>query len=240
MNVRILALTLGVATLAATSAIAATGTGYTLFGRATYVMPGNASNRAVQLISDLSNANPADDFSGIDFAVPAGMTFNSLSDLATDYKFTANSCGGGSPRFQINIGGVNAFVYIGPPPNYTACPQNVWSNTGNLATPAGFIDTSQLPGGTMYDTFAAARIKYGTMEITGIQLVADAGWAFPSGVQTVLIDNTQINSTLYPYEPKSEEDCMDGGWRNFTSAPGPFKNQGQCVSHFASEGHGNH
>ena len=154
--------------------------------------------------------------------------------------FTAGSCGGGSPRFQINVGGVNAFVYIGPPPGYTACPQNVWTITTNLATPGSFIDTSQLPGGSFYDTFAAADAKYGTLTVTGIQLVVDGGWAFPATGQTVQIDNTQINNTTYTYEPNNKNDCKNGGLQNFTSAPGPFKNQGRCVSYFASDSHGNH
>ena len=47
-----------------------------------------------------------------------------------------------------------------------------------------------------------------------------------------------VNGTTYTYEPNSKDDCMNGGWQNFTSAPGPFKNQGQCVSFFAS-GKGN-
>jgi len=235
MNSKTLALTVGALAIAAVSAIAATGSGYTLFGGATYVMPGHNSNRAVNLVS-----NSTVPYSGIDFAVPSTLTFADIQTLSSDYMFTAGSCGVGSPRFQINVGGVNAFVYIGPPPNYTGCPQNVWLNTGNLATPGSFIDTSQLPGGTFYDTFAAADIKYGTMSVTGIQLVADAGYAFPPTGQDVQIDNTQINQTVYTYEPNSKEDCKNGGWQNFTSAPGPFKNQGQCVSYFASDGHGNH
>lgn len=241
MNTKTLALTLGAVTIAAVSAIAAVGSGYTLFGGATYVMPGYNSNRAVQLISDGTvPSTPAAPYSGIDFAVPSTLTFADIQTLSTDYMFTAGSCGGGSPRFQINVGGVNANVYIGPPPSYADCPPNVWVNTGNLATPGSFIDTSQLPGGTFYDTFAAADVKYGSVTVTGIQLVADAGWAFPSTGQTVQIDNTQINNTLYTYEPDSKDDCKNGGWQNFTFAPGPFKNQGQCVSHFASDGNGNH
>jgi hypothetical protein len=47
MNIKTLALTVGALTIAATSLVAAVGSGYTLFGGATYVMPGNASNRAV-------------------------------------------------------------------------------------------------------------------------------------------------------------------------------------------------
>ena len=33
----------------------------------------------------------------------------------------------------------------------------------------------------------------------------------------------------------TNNDCKDGGWRNFVSSPGPFKNQGQCVSYFATQ-----
>jgi YVTN family beta-propeller protein len=29
--------------------------------------------------------------------------------------------------------------------------------------------------------------------------------------------------------------CKDGGWLNFASSPGPFKNEGQCVSYFAKQ-----
>jgi hypothetical protein len=68
-------------------------------------------------------------------------------------------------------------------------------------------------------------------DVTDIFLVSDDG---PSGSQTVLIDNTDVNGTTYDYEFASKDDCKDGGWQNFTFAPGPFKNQGQCVSNFAN------
>jgi len=210
------------------SAVAAGG--YTLFGDATLVHPGNNSPTAAQLRS----SSQAPGYGGIDFSIPAGTTFADIQNLATDYNFTAASCGVGAPRFQINVDGVNAFVYIGPPPNYTGCPPNAWVSTGNLATPAGFIDTSQLPGGNFYDTFATAYVKYGSHLVTGIQLVTDGGYAFPGGTQTVLIDNVMINNTTYTFE--SAQSCKDGGWTQFTSAPGPFNNQGDCVSYFASGG----
>src|SRR2546422_4529401 len=81
---------------------------YTLFGDATRVHPGNHSPTAIQLRSAGAG------FGGIDFKVPSGMTFGEIQNLGTDYKFTAATCGGGAPRFQINIEGKNAFVYIGP------------------------------------------------------------------------------------------------------------------------------
>lgn len=215
------------AALLAGAGLAAAAGGYTLFGDAT-LTSGHNSPTGVQLRSTVPGGS-----GGIDFAVPSGMTFSQLQNLATDYKFTQASCGGGSPRFQVNIDGKNAFVYIGPPPNYTGCPAGVWSTTGNLATPVSFIDTSQLPGGTFYDTFAAAVVKYGSDVITGIQLVADGSWFFDA-TQTVVVDNVQINDTTYTFE--SAEACKGGGWQDFTSSPGPFKNQGDCVSYFATGG----
>ena len=215
-----------VAVLLASAVPAGASGSFTLFGDATLVHPGFASNTAVQLRSVGSG------FGGVDFSIPAGTTFGQIQNLATEFQFTAGSCGEGAPRFQINVDGKNAFVYIGPPPNYTGCPQNVWQNTGNLATPASFVDTSQLPGGTFYDTFAAADLKYGSDVVTGIQLVTDAGFFF--GTQTVLVDNVMINDMTFTFE--SAESCKDGGWQSFTSSPGPFKNQGDCVSFFATGG----
>ena len=219
----ILALAVALAALPLSAGAAA---GYSLFGDAQLVSPGNGSPTGVQLRSTL----PAG-FGGIDFSVPAGTTFRSISNLGTDYFFKQASCGGGSPRFQINVDGKNAFVYVGPPPSYTGCPMTTWVSTGNLVTPAGFVDTSQLPGGAFYDTFAAADLKYGPDAVTGIQLVVDSSWFF-NATQTVIVDNVMINGTTYTFE--SKESCKDGGWENFIASPGPFKNQGECVSSFAS------
>lgn len=211
------------------SAVAAVGTGYSLFGSATYVSPGHNSNRAVQLISN-GNADPAV-YSGIDFGVASNLTINNLNVLSTDYDFTASSCGVGSPRFGIQLAGQSGtiFAYIGPPPSYTGCPPNVWANTGNLLSPTSLVDTSQLPGGNFYDTWSAAQARYSGAQVTDIFVVSDYG---PTGSQTVLIDNTNVNGTLYDYEFSSPDDCKNNGYQNFTYPPGPFKNQGQCVSYF--------
>ena len=206
--------------------------GYSLFGDATLVSPGNASPTAVQLTSVATISSLT--YSGINFDIPAGTTFSDLQNLSTDYMFTAGSCGGGSPRFQLNLtNGTSSgsiFVYIGPPPNYTGCPQNVWLNTGNLASAANLVDTGQLPGGTFYDPYASAQVKYGSYAVTGIQLVADGGWAVGS-VQTALADNVMINASTYTFE--GVDSCKKDGWQQFLTAPGPFKNQGACVSYFS-------
>jgi len=72
--------------------------------------------------------------------------------------------------------------------------------------------------------------------VTDIFLVSDYG---PNGAQTVLIDNTSIDGNTGTYEPDNKDDRKNGGWQNFTFAPGPFSTKGQCVSHFASNGHSN-
>jgi hypothetical protein len=212
-----------------TTALAASG--YSLFGDAILVHPGHNSNTAVQLRSVGTT------FGGIDFDTPTGMTVRQLNNLSTDYMFTTGTCGGGAPRFQVNVDGKNVFVYIGPPPNYTGCPAGVWANTGNLLT--GLVDTSQFAGGTFYDTWAHFVSLYGSHVITGIQLVTDGGWAVAGGTQTVQVDNVRINTTTYTFEegvPSDKARCKNGGWQDFTSSPGPFKNQGDCVSYFASGG----
>jgi hypothetical protein len=224
--------TIGLWAAATIPIVAAIGAGYTLFGGATHVMPGNNSNQAVKLVS---NANTGV-YSGVDFAVPPGLTVDNLNTLSTDYNFTAGSCALGSPRFGITLASKQTiFVYIGPYPNYTNCAPNVWTNTGNLLMPSSFVDSSQA-GGSFYQTWAAAQAQFQGQQITDIFIVSDNGPG-PQFSQTVLIDNTNVNGTTYTYEPTSKEACKGGGWQSFTFAPGPFQNQGQCVSYFASGGH---
>jgi hypothetical protein len=216
--------------LFATVAFAAT---YSLFGDAEIVSPGNNSPHAVQLRSD---DDPG--FGGIDFDVPAETTFADLDSLATDYKFIEGSCGGGAPRFQVNVEDPisgdtgNIFVYIGPPPNYTGCPQNVWQSTGDLLEGVNPIDTTQLDLGTFYDPYTAALLKYGSYIVTGVQLVTDGGWAV-GGVQTVHVDNVNIDGTVYTFDqPISKDDCKNGGWQTLTREDGTkFKNQGDCIQY---------
>jgi hypothetical protein len=224
-------------------------TNYDLFGDATLITPGHNSNTAAQLRSNVAGAGQT--FGGVNFTIPAGMTLNQLTNLATDYMFTASSCGGGSPRFQINIDGKNIFVYLGPPPSYTGCAQNIWTSSGNLVTAASLVDTQQLPAGSPYDPWTSALAKYGTHTVTGIQLVTDSSWFF-GATQTVVVDNAMINATTFTFESEGQgggggggggggnnpdkEKCKNGGWMDFTTSPGPFRNQGQCVSHFARGG----
>jgi len=225
------------------SSTAVAASGYTLFGDATLVSGGNPG-MAAQLRSD---ATPG--WGGVDFDVAAGMTFAQLTQLATDYNVTDDQCGAGSPRFQINVsttsGEKNIFVYLGPSPTFTGCLSG-WQSSGNLIgnnEPCRW-DTSQVVAGTQCNTYTGALLIASGLTITGIQLVVDSGWnavaSVGDGEQTNLVDNVKINSSTYTFDegvdPSDKERCKNGGWEDFTAAPGPFKNQGDCVSYFATAG----
>jgi hypothetical protein len=220
------------AAIALSSGTAAAVAGYTLFGDAEIVSPGNASPHAAQIRS-LDGGG----FGGVRFTSSSVSTLNDLTNLATDTYYSENSCGGGSPRFQVRVtNGVNTgniFVYLGPAPAYTGCPMNVWIPGTNLVTPASLVDTSQLPGGTFYDPYASAQAKYGGYSVIGLSVVADGEWAFPSGNQTVLVDNVQINSDTVTFDqPQNKDECKNDGWMTLTRADGSgFKNQGDCIQY---------
>ncbi len=214
---------------------------FTLFGSA--VQDGGV----IKTISDLSDnpGNTANDFGGVSFDTANGMFISGLTNLSTDFNVTDDDCAGGSPRFQIRVdfdnddaisaGDKNVFVYLGPHPNYTGCTPNFWESSGDLRTSSDPIwDTSQV-GGTFYDTYANASTLTATNEILRISLVTDAGWAFGDSEQEVWFDNTNINGTTYSYS--TANDCKKGGWMDMEDADGnSFKNQGDCVSYFATGG----
>jgi hypothetical protein len=171
---------------------ASAASGYSVFGDAQLVSPGESSPHAVQATSTGTHL-----YGGVDFAVPGGLTVNDLSNLATDYKFRVGSCGLGSPRFSVEVNNnpnTNLFFYLGPPPNYTSCAFDTWTGSGNLASGSNLVDATQLGGG-FYEPYAAVQADYGTATVSDIALVVDG----PS--QTAQFDNTQINSTTYTYDP---------------------------------------
>ena len=196
-----------------TNVVSAAAADCTLFGDATKVKHG-AEKHAVLLRSGFSTGT----FGGIDISVPSGMTFSDLQELSTDWLFLEGSCGVGSPRFQVNVTTStgqtgNAFVYIGPAPFGTGCPQDVEMNSGNLAPTGGpgdipgTWDTSQLVSGTQVNTYTGAlaiSIAQG-WTVTGIQLVVDSGYAFSPNGQAVIVDRVSVNNqACFPDKGKKE------------------------------------
>jgi hypothetical protein len=217
-----IALVLAVALVALVAASVA-GAG-TLFGAAT--LNGDGS---VTLVSNTGNTNPADDYSGIFWNVPAGTTFGSLTNLSTDFQVIAGDCGGGSPRFQVylpNLNG-NLFVYLGPTPNFTGCGTG-WNSSGNLIGSTDLrFDTSQV-GGTFYSTYAQALALVGSQTVGEVDLVVDGGWAVGGNNQTVVIKNTVVSPSLVG-PPTSKDQCKNGGWKTLNNPT--FKNQGDCIQY---------
>lgn len=177
---------------------------WSLFGSAEFTREGARPNPwAVKLTSTGTG------FGGVRYSPPSGkLTFETIRSLSTDYKVVAGDCGGGSPRFQLNIdvngdgrfdgkpGGPdgNTFVYIGPAPQFTGCSANTgWQKTGNLignSDPCRW-DTSQIAAGTQCNSYEGARSLLTGKSVLGVQLVVDAGWKF--GTQTFLVDNVTVN-----------------------------------------------
>lgn len=133
------------------------------------------------------------------FAVPAGTTLANLSVLRAEFNVTDDNCGGGSPRFELTIGGKNVFVYLGPSPGFNTCAANTWLTTGNVVgtSDACRVDTSQLIAGTQCSTWAAAVAALGSQPITAIRFVVDGGWSQADKEQTVLVRMVTINGRTF-------------------------------------------
>jgi len=193
---------------AMTFAPAALAADFTLHGGA------EAGIGNVKLVSDLSDGPTANDASWIDLSVPSGLKLSDLMSLSTQFNVTDDDCGGGSPRFQLNIEGKNVFVYLGPSPSFTGCSPNTWLSSGNLVgtSDACRVDTSQYAGGTQCSTWAAAVTLLGSKTVTGIQLRVDSGWFFvppraqTDEEQTILVRNVTINgkTVITPQQPSRQ------------------------------------
>ncbi len=175
-----------------------------LFGGATQ------AGGTVTLVSNGGNESAADDYSGVEFDDANGTLFSTLATLAADYDVTDDSCGGGSPRFQIaidtdanNVSNGNIFVYMGPSPSFTGCVGA--ASTGNLIgnEEAGRWDYTQLGGPLGGYSGAPAGVLSGT--ILSINIVVDSSWSAAAtggdSEQTVNIDNVQINGSTYSFTP---------------------------------------
>jgi hypothetical protein len=167
--------------------------GVTLSGTAT------VQGDAVRLLSDFSDAGTANDFGAIGFPVPSGATLATLTTLSAEFNVTDDNCGGGSPRFELTIGGKNVFVYLGPSPGFNTCTANTWLSSGNLVGTSDQcrVDTSQLIAGTQCTTWAAAVAALGSQPITAIRLVVDGGWSQADKEQTVLVRTVRINGQTF-------------------------------------------
>ena len=178
------------------AALAATATP---FGGAT------VSGGVLTLVSNTGDAGATNDASGATFTDTGVTTFSSITTLSTEFNVTDDDCKAGSPRFQIRVmtpsGEKNVFVYLGPAPSFTGCSPNTWIASGNLIGAAdGRFDTSQVQAGTQVSTYAQALALVGSLNVTGLSLVVDSGWAFDDKEQTINVRNVKVNSHTF-FEP---------------------------------------
>jgi hypothetical protein len=72
------------------------------------------------------------------------------------------------------------FVYLGPPPSFTGCSQNVWIASGNLiGSTDGRFDPSQVQAGTRISTYAHALALAGGSHRPLQALGQLFAWPFP-------------------------------------------------------------
>lgn len=131
-------------------------------------------------------------YGGVEFTPSSTLLLSDIRSLVATFTISG-SCGGGSPRFSIDVGaGQHVFVYLGATPNFTDCTADA-SSVELLGLNDSRVDTSQL-GGKFYDTWANAVANYGSSVVQGIALVVDGGWLTQ---QTITITQIQIGSNIY-------------------------------------------
>ena len=188
---------------------------------------------SIKLIKPCTTATVAAPF----VEIATGMEGNSITNL-TELNFdylNGGHCGAGAPRFNVQVNGTTYFL---------SCNQGTHSasTTNPNWTHVVFGPTD----------FAAAGIPTtGTLE--DLYIIFDEGSDTPSGgtIGTpgiVNIDNISINGQVVSApesspspspSPLSKDSCKNGGYKVFQGTngqPGPFKNQGDCVSYFATGG----
>lgn len=218
MNINKLAMVAGVCAVAVLMGVPSVEAQFSLFGDAKEVTGGIGNVRAIELTSTCSTFTgppPACDFitatitfSRVDFQPSTSLTFAGITQLSADFNVGATDCGGGSPRFQINLDlngdGVfdpfptdgNVFVHFGPSPNFTSCVFG-WQSTGNLIDniETGRYDSSQV-GGSGFGTYTDAVTAAGDKTVLGIQLVVDSGWFTGPRGQAIQVDNIRVNNSV--------------------------------------------
>jgi len=146
----------------------------------------------------------------------AGATVNgvsgiTLTELNFDYK-TGEYCGAGAPRFNV-VTSDNVTHFFG-------CASGTQTTTTNGYTHVVFSPTNPAQ--------AFPVIAPGTTVQT-IDIVFDEQGS-------THIDNISVNDQVIG-GPNSKDACKNNGWKTLQDANGKtFKNQGDCVSYFATGG----
>jgi hypothetical protein len=164
---------------------------------------------------------------GVDIVTPLeGQAVSNLTELNFEYKDSGH-CGGGAPRFNIELDGSRT-AFLG-------CNSTLGTRTPATTSGWTHVEFSET------DIASAVTLAGGTptSTLTDLSIIFDEGSDTPTGgtigtAGEVNIDNISVNTEVVgsPTSPLTKQDCKHGGWMNLTDAQGnPFENQGQCVAY---------
>jgi len=133
-------------------------------------------------------------YSFMSFTPSSTTTFNQITNLQATYSFQTGDCHTGSLRWEIDTAVGNLFIYYGDYPNFTNCTSPNQSGTNMIALSDLRYDTSQIAGGTFYDSYTHAVALLGATPIQDAALVLDSGYAgdqiLNAGTTATVNDNT--------------------------------------------------
>ena len=149
------------------------------------------------VFESIGSDNPGVDYSYLSFTVNPPVTFNDITELSAAYSFTEGNCHGGSLRWQVRVdlgGGKTpaVFIYYGDYPSFT--DGTTQSGTNLIGMSDLRYDTSQIPGGAFYDSYAHAQTLIGTAPIIRATLMLDSGWG---GDQRVSLTSATVATSTY-------------------------------------------
>lgn len=161
------------------------------------------------LLSITGNVDTADDYSFLSFTPASPLTFADIATLSAVYTFSTGNCHGGALRWSVRVSPTQSvFIYYGDLPNFTDCttagPTTNQSGLNLIGMTDLRFDTSQVVGGTFYDSYLGALALVGSMPIVRASLVLDAGWA---GDQVLTLGNVQVNNDVFVPESGSTPTC---------------------------------
>ena len=120
----------------------------------------------------------------------------------------------------------------------------VWTNTGSMVTARTAHTATLLPNGKVLVVGGSDGIN--SLSTSELYDPATGTWSATGSMNTARVDHTATllqngkvvvaggfgtssalaSAELYSF---TKDDCKNMEWKNFTGAPGPFKNQGQCI-----------
>lgn len=195
---------------------------------------------ALQLTTDTTTASKAQ------YMHPTATAVASITDLGYSSKQNSASFAGGNASYQLPmfLNGTEGFTTLvyEPYQNGTVTPGE-WQNwdvdagqfwsTRSVTCSNGSVAAGG--GGTPFYTLD--QIATLCPEAVAFGFGVNVGSNNPSydiSVDGVVFNETTYDFQLDPITLGSKEECKNGGWE--TSEAPVFKNQGDCVSSFASEG----